>query len=116
MKSLSLALTATFLMALSVFAGAGRGCSAGDFVAFPESGQTFALRRNNAGYLELSFGGWGLNWSWSGLKDKVSQSRGKTRAVCTGKVNTGAEITLAATIEKSGPRQDLLLSRRVLIR
>jgi hypothetical protein len=41
MKSLSLALTATFLMALFMFAGAGRCCSAGDFVAFPESGQIF---------------------------------------------------------------------------
>jgi len=92
----------TMLFALS---GWARGTAAERFVVFPESGHTFAFLRNGGGYLELNFGGWGPGWSWLGMRSKVSEAGGRTRSVSTTKVDTGADLTLTADVEKTGPRQ-----------
>ena len=72
-------LATVLLVAMAVSSREGRGV---DFVAFPESGQTLTFLRDNADYLEFSFGGWGPEWSWMGFKSTVSEADGATRAVC----------------------------------
>jgi len=86
----------------------GRPCLAqtAPFVAFPQSANLFTVTRSDGAYLELSFGGWGPNWSWLGFRGSLREELGKTIAVNTTHVGSSqVQVELEAHATQTGPKQ-----------
>ena len=91
--SLSLALTLTPSESLAVEPTAGDAAT-----VIAESGKSLVVLRDDATYLELAFAGWGPEWSFLNLKDTLASDDRETRMTAAADVNTGATVTIEATV------------------
>ncbi|MFW6189168.1 MAG: beta-galactosidase [Planctomycetota bacterium] len=76
------------------------------FTAFPQGPKLLTIARGGQPYAELSFGGWGPNWSWLGFKGRVRQEDGRTVLVNSARVSSSdAQVELRAEMARTGPRR-----------
>ena len=76
------------------------------FIAFPQAANLITVTRDNAAYLEVSFGGWGPNWSWLGFRGSMKAEQGKTIGTNTATVSgSQANVELQAQTVQTRPQQ-----------
>ncbi|MFW6118791.1 MAG: beta-galactosidase [Planctomycetota bacterium] len=77
-----------------------------DFTAFPQGPGLLTIARGEEPYAELSFGGWGPNWSWLGFKGRIQKEDSTTVLVNSTQVSDSqAQVELRAEVARTDPRQ-----------
>ncbi len=76
------------------------------FTVFPQGPKLLAITRGGVPYADLSFGGWGPNWSWLGFRGSLREEAGKTIAVNSARVShSQAQVELRVESARAGPRR-----------